>query len=523
MKNKFASITILVLLSLLLSITAFADHDYIDMDLDWGEAWDDGSYWGISFYEGNINSYFHIQEDRRANRRIIGPYLYGEDVQEVTTTIGNALGVRYSDYVASFVNDQVLGLRVAGYELASQYANFTFDGTYVLGFQNWRNNHFHHSPGMEFIADRGDIALNAEGNIDRLNLNTALLRYTTGSDDDPDEDYESFINYAIEADIEIIDDLVLDAVYAAYQENDDFLYQITADYQVLDNLSVRLGHRNSEFAYSNDDIRDYSPLRGPGNRYLRGATTWGPFQDIWNIWNMDENYRAGFTYDFNPATFYRTPILNFENSLSVDYSTSNPYKRYDLKDQLEVTLRTDYDGFIFEQKAFTLFSDKEVEADRFFYGLGFESPEYSVDLGEELNDLSVTALLNYDYTINYDPLETGEYLYDARKHYLTTGVKLNTTQDIWRLWNLELGAIIFADMPHEYLFDGETDLDLIKYIINLKYTAPNGIQFRAQYFSSEDYARDNINAVNNDRYAPYRWYNNDTVPGGVRMAIGIPF
>ena len=106
------------------------------------------------------------------------------------------------------------------------------------------------SPNIFFGPRRNDILLDVDSTIaDVLDLDIALNRYSVPVDGDSDKLYDYYYNVAVEAQLtDVVPGLTLTGLYAFYSQDKDWLYEVTADYEVIpETLWLRAGHRNSMF------------------------------------------------------------------------------------------------------------------------------------------------------------------------------------------------------------------------------------------------------------------------------------
>lgn len=480
-----------MLLCLVLATTpAFALKN---ADIDWGTN-HNGGHWGFLYSkgadddEGRLQTYFNIRADQsRWNRKIDGAYIDGG--QSLTTLFGTRLGVSYSPYVAQFdSNSKVLGIRV--YTL--KWNDWSFDGTYVFA-QTHQDNHWNHTPVIVGPMKQ-DFLLGAKGKIGDANISAALVRQNIAD--------EFYFNYSVVADMKPMQDLSLTLTYAGYQKNEDYLYNVDATWKYMPGkLEFRGGLRNSEIASV-----ESAEVRGPGNSYVNNNGR----DQINKIYNRDNSINVGATtwFDLGPVS----------NKLDVDFDTTNPARRGDLDDFIKVGLESKYEGFTFNQRVTVLVPDDEttnrastiddLDALRYDYAITVTSPKYNLADG-----FAATGRVDFDWDMNYAQ--------DSRYHAVA-GLLVNGTTDIWRLKNVQVDGKVMVDMP----MDKDLIEDPVKFAARAMYQAPNGVKFRVEYYSSEDYSKGTTFVHGEElhkRYEAYRFYGAGDTPQGLRVIAAIPF
>jgi len=494
--KKFALVASLVLCLMLVSLPAFAKKD---ADINWGDNHNSGD-WGFTYTkapgaeEGSLQTYFNVRSDQsRWNKKIDGAYVEGG--QNLTTLFGTRIGVSYSPYVAQFDGDsKVLGMRVYPYKLG----DWTIDGTYVFAY-NHESNHWNDTPVIVGPIKQ-DILLGAKGKLGDADLSGALVRFKV--------DDKSYYNYSLIANVKPMTDVSVTATYAGYQVNKDWLYNVDGTWKYMPGkLEFRAGFRNSEIASV-----ESAAVRGPGfatgekNAYVNNNGR----NAINGIYNRDKGVNVGATTWFNLG-----PV---DNKLTVDYDTTNPAKRGDVDDVIKVGLESKYEGFAFNQWATVIVPDEnttarsstinDATANRYDYGLTVTTPKYELGYG-----FTATGRLDFDWDLNYDA--------ESRYHTIA-GLIVSGKQDIWKLKNVNLDAKVAVDMPKE----GTIIEDPVKFAGRAMYQAPNGIRFRAEYYSSVDYKAeaDWVHGQKlHQRYGAYRFYEEWNSPVGLRVTMGIPW
>lgn len=504
MKKTFKFIVMALVAVLVLSSMVLAEKK--DVDINWGKNHTSG-HWGFVYTrgledeEGSLQTYFNVDRHnntQRYNKSKTGAYI--DDGQTVRTTIGARLGVAYSNYIANFTEDNIFGYRVSEFDVSLlDFADVRLDGTYIFG-RAASGNTYDQVPAISPI--QGDFALNAVTSIADFNVNTTMLRYTVADNDD----YDNFINFGVELDRkDLLPGLDMDFVFANYQEDEGWLYEATADYKLIPNLlTLRAGVRDSDVEKANN--LDENSVRGISKDYINNDA----FKAIQAIWNRDrQNYNVGATvwYDINQAGL---PLV--ENTFKVDYDSTIPGQSDKLRGTLENVINASLETKVLDFNINQNSRIKMPEADNsYYYTLAVVSPGYDVSL-PALDDITFTGKFNFDYD------QTGAT--DA-KMYTLAGLQVDTIQNIWRLSNVDLSAIGMLDLQGPGY---EDEVDLFKFALMAKYTAPKGVNFRVQYFSSDDYDNKPSQEIVGDRYNPYRWHGGvDVRPGGFVMTASVPF
>ncbi|MGB4427948.1 MAG: hypothetical protein WBJ55_11585 [Limnochordia bacterium] len=529
--RKISLVLLTTLLVLALSVSAFAAKKVKYPSAEW-EFGDDKDQWGLVyelFYdsegefpeEGYLKPFYKINGKKGPwNITVKGAYI--KDGQKVDTVFGARLPVNYSPYIAKFDSkSRIVGLSVGTF-------NYEF-GPVVLALQGgWMFSHVtladnqddvEGSPNSFFGPRRNDILLDVDSTIaDVLDLDIALNRYSVPVAGDPDKLYDYYYNVAVEAQLtDVVPGLTLTGLYAFYSQDKDWLYEVTADYEVIpETLWLRAGHRNSMFWEDHENEVEGtwnkpSVLGGPDasdgkTRYIADT------KPIENLYKRGNSINVGATYKFTYDVL--------EAELKADYDTTNPKARGDLDDLVSLSLNTTALGFELNQKFDVLLLDEDTTArdsapvldgakNRLDYALDFYTPQYSLPV--DFADVFVQGIVNFDWDKNY--------VADSRYHAIAA-VEVGATADVWRLPNLYLGGIFAYDMP--------SDKDLIKnpfkFALISKYDAPNGIKFRLEYLSSVDYATKTKFVHNDDlnaRYDDIRYYGNSKFHG-IRLSVGFP-
>lgn len=487
------------MLCLLLAVTpVFAEKD---ADIDWGNDYKSG-HWGFVYTkgpddeEGSLQTYFNIQSDQsRWRKQFDGAYIDGG--QSLTTMFGTRLGVNYSPYVAQFHGEStVLGLRIYTFK----WNDWSFDGTYVIAHTH-QNNHWNHTPAIVGPMKQ-DILLGAKGSIGDASITAALVRQKL--------DDEFYFNYSVVADVKPMPDLSLTLTYAGYQANEDWLYNVDATWKYMPGkLEFRAGLRNSEI-----DAVDSKAVRGSGftgGEESKSAYVNKSGRDAINkIYNRDNSVNVGATTWFNLG-----PV---SNKLDVDYDTTNPSRRGDLDDFIKVALNSTYEGFTFNQRATVLVPDEkttnrastieDTDALRYDYAITVTTPKYNL-----ANGFTAQGRLDFDWDMNYT---------EDNRYHTVAGLLVNGTTDIWRLKKVQVDGRVIVDMP----MDKDLIEDPVKFAVQAKYDAPNGVKFRVEYYSSNDYSKTTTWVHGEElqkRYEVYRFYAGNDTPQGLRVIAGIPF
>ena len=478
----------LLTLMIALSGLVFADQDG---DIDWGGDYDKSGYWGFTYIRyagdevGEMKPYFHIDDDRIFQKVITGAFI--DDGQEVTTTIGQVRS-SYSPFAADF-HDGTLGLRISDFELDLGDNQFAFDGTYIFGFADVDDLYTMPVPIIDKPSDQA-FTFNVSGNIDDLGLNLTTLRYLDDND-------ENQFNSAVEVDLKLIDDLNLDGVYAFYTEDAGFLYEVNMNYKVNDDLSVRAGHRNSE------DL-DFTHIKGANNRYVDSS-------DVNDIWKRDNSVNAGFTLDYN--------LPDIENTLKVDFDSTNPGARDNLDSTISSTLDTDAFGFSIKQDNLITIPDDEADSRTLYHRARVISPDFDIPGANVQTDFlnvtsaTITGMASFVFDRNYD---VGEDYF-----YTLAGAHISLEQRLWRLSGLRLDFNPMLDIS-----GADNGKDLFKFTTTARYQAPNEMRFTVQYFSSDDYASPSTDNRNRSHYSMYEFLPDDDsfdVGQGIRVMVGIPY
>lgn len=534
----------LALVMMVFSASAFALENKVkDPTADW-EFGDEKDHWGLVYFlgydedgleeEGKLTPYFKVREkDGPRNRTIKGAYI--RDGQEVDTTLGFRLGINYSPYIASFHgNNRIIGVRVGEFVYDLGVVTLGIDGGYMFSHfaigdndNTWRGRP---TDSNIFGPRRNDILLNTKvGILDLVDVNVALNSYanpntdTTG--DDADKLYDRYVNVAVELGAEdIIPGLDLTGLYAFYSQDEDWLYEVTASYEVLpETLKVWAGHRNSVFwddkeAEVEGDWNKVGVVGGnnAGNAETRYINNTDTLRNLWrrgNSINVGAEYK--FVYDIVSAT------------VKAEYDTTNPASRDDLDDLAYVSLDTKALDFSLFQKASVLIPDEDsvkregtvedATANRYSYELDFSTPKYTLPV-PMADEVFAVGRINFDWDKNY--------VADNRNQVIAS-VELGAQADVWRLDDMYFGAILAYDLPSQEVIE-----DAFKFALISKYDAPNGIGFRLEYQSSIDFATGDVEVGGetgkwihdknlNDRYDDIRYYDNSKFHG-IRFTVGFP-
>ena len=527
--KRFFKVAALVTL-LLVAFSSFAlAADHKEADINYGEKGDDDKGgWGFVWTKtlddettGQLQPYLKIREkimiEKRLNKNVVGPYVEGG--QSLTTIIGSDLDVNYSPYVAKFHgSSRLIGLRVYPMNLDLGLVNLDFDFAYIWAKHAGLDKPIWKPDGSPFEPIARDVLLGVKGKVWEIDLETALVRMAREEDDG----YTHYHNYSVQGELEVIPGLVVKGLYAGYSESENYLYEVTANYDAVPGLlSLRAGHRNSNdiegirFKSNGKDIVEL-PLAIVGgfdaedtkDNQLRYVSDLKPIQ---TIYNRDNSVNVGATvwYDFGIV----------ENELKVDYDTTNPARRGDLDDKVTVALDTTVLNFNLWQQVSVMFPDEETdpevreiyepEANRLDYSLKFRA-KYDLPV-PVVNYFTATGMVNFDLDSNY--------VEESRKHTIV-GLGLDSSVDVLKAKNIGLGAYFFYDMPS----DKDLIEDPFKYALLAKYDAPNGIKFRLEYNSSVDFGTSTEHVHQqklNDRYKDFRHYDNSKFDG-FRFAVGIP-
>lgn len=530
-------VLISALLVLVLSISALAVKE---PHAEW-EFGDETNTWGIVYEwthgeeEGSLTPYYRWSSKGNShNRKKTGAYI--KDGQEVETIIGGRLPVKYSPYIADFHNEnRMLGVKVGQFVYELGPVVLKLDGAYIFSHVELPDNESWQSegkpkPSVIFGPRRNDILLDVEADVaEMLELDFALNRYTeVTKDEETDENvFNYYYNLAAEAAVELLPGLNLTGLYAFYSQDGDWLYEVTAEYEVIPEvLTVRAGHRNSEFyTYEGEEkvaggTWDKASVIGGPNKddnKLRFIANTDPLKDLYT---RDNSINVGATYNFSYDIV--------EATLNADYDTTNPKVRGDLDDNFKVSLDTYALDFNLYQELSVLVPDEKTNNEarkihnekelRLDYALDFYTPEYRVDAG--LAEVFAQGKVNFDWDKNY--------LADTRSHTIAS-VELGAKGDLWRLEDFEVRAILAYDMPSQKEFgegDDKYEIDPFKFAVLTKYDAPNGVKFRVEYQSSKDYANNELDWIHGDklnaRYDDIRFYDNSKFHGA-RVTIGFIF
>jgi len=484
-------------------------------DIDFGEnPW--GGHWGIIYrnylddsHEGTINSYFHIKAEdlfsRRWNRTVDGEYYEGGD--PVETIIGSKLGVDYSPYVARF-SENVMGIRLSKMDAF----NFKFDAAYGLGYmsdiwaEEWKLE--------QTKAAVQPLAINATGDITKyLDVDATLLHYGQEQDNG---DVKGYNNIGLSTTSDLTDKLSLETNAASYGQNDEHLYKVDASYELLPSL---LEVRASTYGNDIEDVNSEA-IRGPEIGGDNESAYIYDTDSISGVYDRDNGYGFGGTMWLD--------LAGIENELDVEVHSTNPDEADDIRSTVDANITTELAGFTVEQNPFMARADGGQEG-YLYYNLSAVTPEYSLQPGN-LNNININFRYDFDYDQNY-------YEADKFRTYNQAGAVMNTTQDIGGFKDVTFDSIAMLDMPDDLMWNpsaiDDYSTDLFKYGLMASYTAPNDIQFRIQYFSSQDYFTPPEDGRGNDRYEDYRWYTDnddddqtndeDDKFGGLRMIMAVPF
>ena len=505
MRSKFV---FSMLLFYLLSLHSFAfeyelphenrtDYQY-DMDIPWRAGHEaalgyQSGYWGFTYEldhrqdESKLQPYYNIEKSyARWNKTIRGPLVEGGQV--VNTTIGARLGSFYTPYVA-FMDDKLLGMRIHGFKWdAPKWCNLTFDGTYIFGHLSgsslWK--------GPELIDGKGTYALNLKGNFIGMKVNNTVLHYYNNTKD------RYFSNYSLEGEANFSRKMRLSGVYAGYQENTDWLYGLHYRWDIIPSF-LRF-----ESSLQDSEVKNLSVIRGPQNMYIMKP------DDSRELDPLEEAAFLGRCFNIGPTVWAQIgPTknmlkLNYATSAKTDFRSTAPIAVPQLPRFL-VGLSTVYQNFIVQNTYYLL---KTNQVARSFYKLGFvANPGY--ELPHNLN-----ALIRLDFDFNSNYISTEEM-----RVFSLAGLRLYTNRDIWKFKKVELDSYWMLWLAGE----DYDDVNPFKFTLMAKYNAPNGLKFRLQYFSSDDFKYQMLDIFGQDRYEPYRWYRNDLGKSGLRLVVAIPF
>lgn len=531
--SKLALLTAVLVLAMSVSALAVkyqsAEWEFGDEKNQWGlvyllEYGEDGEFPD----EGILMPFFKItfEGDKEwAKEKIAGLYNiswtgpYIKDGKELKTTFGVRLPVKFSPYIAEFNNNKHVGLYVEGLDYEFGPANLALKFAWM--FPNPLAGNATTKYGTTDPYDgpwANDLLVDLALKVDVLQLDVALNRYAEDKEDPSEGLYDYYHNVAVEAQLkDAIPGLTLNGVYAFYQQDKDWLYEVKADYKVSDALKVWAGHRNSKFW---DDYENEIEGTWKKTSVMGGASTdknvayVGEGKTIEALYKRDNSidFGAEYSFAFDPVT----------GKLTASYDTTNPKARGDFDDVIAVGLNTKAYDFTLNQAVNVYLADEDtteaarqatpyndLDKPRIDYALDFYTPKYNLPV--DFASAFIQGKVNFDYDTNF--------VEDSRYH-LIGAVEVGVTADVWRLPGLYLGGIFAYDMPS----DKEQIEDPFKYALILKYDAPNKVKFRLEYLSSADYKNTTKfvrNEAINDRYGDIRYYGNSKFHG-IRLSVGFP-
>lgn len=535
--RKISKLTLLTaLLVLALSVAALAAKDVEYESADW-KFGDKKNVWGLVYLleydedgelkeEGVLMPFFKIYDESSKDPgknpafwhiTFSGPYI--TDGRSLTHRFGIRLPVDFSPYIAKFDANKTLGLMVEGFDyelgpvnLAVKFA-WMFPHTWPGGTWGAPDN-YTSAPGPW----ANDLLVDVSAKVDVLKLDVALNRYAEKKEDTSEGLYDYYHNVAVEAELkDAVPGLTVNGVYAFYQQDKDWLYEVKAEYKVSDALKVWAGHRNSKFwkDYENEIEGDWKkPSVMGGNSTDKNIAYVGEGKPIDAIWKRDNSIDVGaeYSFAFDPVT----------GKLTASYDTTNPKKRGDFDDVIAVGLNTKAYDFTLNQAVNVYLADEDtkegarqatpyydLDKPRIDYALDFYTPKYNLPV--DFASAFIQGKVNFDYDTNF--------VKDSRYH-LIGAVEVGVTADVWRLPGVYFGGIFAYDMPS----DKEKIEDPFKYALILKYDAPNNVKFRLEYLSSKDYKNTTKfvrNEAINDRYGDIRYYGNSKFHG-IRLSVGFP-
>jgi len=525
MKKMSKMLVILTLLAMVVSLPAFAANDVEDPIADW-KFGDKGGTWGFVYQldhdddgfvdQGALTPYYNINH-QKGPRNITARGAYIRDGQDVNTVLGVRLGVDYSPYIANFDGfNRIVGVRVGKFVYEFGPVKLNLDGTYAFTHVVPGRDAKEGKPNTIFGPRKNDILLGADIDVeDVLGLKVAMSRYSVDNNDPDEGPFDYYYNVAAEAKTEVIPGLNLTGVYAYYNQYKDWLYEVTAKYQVIPGvLSVRAGHRNSVFEAVAGKTYDKLAVVGGANANNKEERYIGNLDPLKNLYNRDNSINVGANYKFTYDVL--------EAVLDVEYDTTNPAKRGDFDDVITVSLDAKALGFKLFQKLGVIIPDDETDddvrhsdihdptANRMDYEVDFATPKYSLDV-PFADEVFAIGRVNFDWDKNY---------VEKSRYQTIASVELGAQGDVWRLDDFYFGAILAYDLPS----DDSMIKDPFKYALIAKYQAPNRIAFRLEYQNSVDYADSSkwIHNKNlNDRYDEIRFYDNSKF-GGIRFAVAFP-
>ena len=289
----------------------------------------------------------------------------------------------------------------------------------------------------------------------------------------------------------------LSGAYASYQENDDWLYELHYRWNLIPGLiRIESSLRDSEF-------KNLSAIRGPQEGYISRPED-PEEHDI-----LEEIDFLGYCFNIGPTIWLK--VGNINNMLRLDYSSTARADFYSTspievpeEPRASMSLVTNYRNLTFQNTYYKL----RVDEARSFYRLSaVATPGYELPFG-----LDAAVRLDIDLDMNYSNP-------DESQVFSLAGLRLNTKRDIWKFKNVDLYNYFMLGLAGE----DYRKVDPFKYSMMAKYDAPNGLRFRLQYFSSEDFKSRPRDIFGKDRYGQYRWYRNDFGKTGLRLIIAVPF
>lgn len=454
--------------------------------------------WDLEAEKPSLQPYYNIEIlYNRWNKTIRGPLKEGG--QSVKTVFGANLDIQYSPYVATF-DQGVLGLRISEYEWdLAKNSNIKLDGTYVFGFLNTRTSLW---KDPELVGANGDYVININGNLSEFEFNNTVLRYFH-------KDNERYYNnHALEWKLPLFSKRFnLTGVNASYQQENDFLYELSGNFNLIPGVLFWEAtlRDNSKLDFSTGGIR------GGGDRYITRPIEPPLLQHDF----LEQMNFLGRYHNFGPTLFLKLgPTTNmikldYASTARKDFYVTTPLAVGSVPDNPRIALgvMTDYQNFKI-QNLFYRQLQEEGYKNRSFYRLGIiAEPEYPL-----FNNVKTDFLLDFDIDQNYTSV-------DEQKIFSMAGMRLSTKREILGFKNVELSSSIMLSLGSE----DYRNVDPLKYALMAKYDAPNGLRFRLQYFSSDDFQNQSLDIFGIDRYKSYRWYYNDLQANGFRFIIALPY
>jgi len=535
--RKISKLTLLTaLLVLALSTAAFAASGVEYKSADWAFG-DKKDVWGLVYLleydeegkfekEGHLMPFFKIYDEGTESAKkparwhitFTGPYI--QDGRSLTTKFGIRLGVNFSPYIAKFDSkNKVLGLTLDTFDYSLGPVDLAVKFAWMFP---------HVWPGGTWGAPAGytsapgpranDILVDVAAKIDVLKLDLALNRYSVPQPEDAETLYNYYHNVAVEAELaDVVPGLKLNGVYAFYQQDKDWLYEVKGEYKVSDSLKVWAGHRNSKFwadyeAEVEGDWKKVSVTGGPDTHKEQAYV--GEGKPIDELWKRNNSIDVGleYSFDLDPVT----------GKLTTSYDTTNKKHREDFDDVIAVGLDAEAFDFTLNQQLNVVIADdkttdgarqvspyEDTSKPRIDYALDFYTPEYALPVG--FADAFVKGIVNFDWDRNFAA---------ESRYHLIGAVEVGFKADIWRLPGVYLGGKFAYDMPS----DKEKIENPFKFAVVAKYDAPNKVGFRLEYLSSRDYKNTGKfvrDQAINDRYNDIRYYDNSKFHG-IRLSINFP-